>query len=79
MDVDPVDFSSDVGRVRALIPDVDKVIIDDSPDPKYIFSDVHLQSFLSLYTFDEDPPSVHVTRAAADAVEALAASEAYVS
>lgn len=71
MDVSPVDFSSDVGRVRALIPDVDKVIIDDSPDAKYIFSDVHIQAFLSLYSVDEDAPSVHIKRAAADAVEAL--------
>jgi len=79
MDESPVDFSSDIGKVRALIPDVDRVDLNDTGELNYIFSDAHLQALLGLYRPVDDAPSAHIKRAAADAVAALAASEAYVS
>lgn len=79
MDVTPVDFSSDIGKVRALIPDVEQVDFDSTGTAAYLFSDQHLGAFLSLHDTDPDIPSLHILRAAADACEAVGMSEALVS
>lgn len=79
MDENPIDYSSDLGKVRVLIPDTDQINQDDSGEDKYIFSDAQINAFLSLYSYSEDAPSVHIKRAAADAIDALGTSEAYIS
>lgn len=72
-DIHPVDFSTPIGQVRSLIPDVE--LLEDPADlgaePSYIFSDAHLQSYLVL---SRD----NVYRAAAIACNALATSEALI-
>lgn len=68
----PVDYSTDVGKVRALIPDVEEVDFRKDGDPSYLFDDDQLEALLAV---SDD----NVRRAAADAVEALATSEAYIS
>lgn len=70
-----VDFTTPVGKVRALIPDIEEVDWEDTGEVSYLFSDEHISAFISLH--DEDSPGLH--RAAADAVEALATSEAMIS
>lgn len=70
-DVYPVDYSSAVGRVRKLIPDVRLV------DGEYIFTDEELESFiLDEYVagYDE-PPVFQLWRAAAMAMIAIANDE----
>lgn len=69
-----VDFSTPVGQVRALIPDIEKVPNPNDPygNPEYIFADDHLEAFLGLNDGD-------VYLAAADACEALGTSEAYIA
>lgn len=79
MDATPVDFTSPVGKVRALIPDVEQVDFNGTGTLAYLFSDSHLESFLSLYTADEDVPAVQILQAAAHACEAVGMSEALVS
>ena len=68
-----IDFSTDVARVRGLIPDIEE--LPNSADPsgpvEFIFSDPHLQSFLDL-----NGGSVRL--AAADACEVLGLSEALI-
>lgn len=77
-DVYPPDFTSDLGKVRALIPDVEKVDFTGEGIPTYIFSDAHLDSLLSMY---ENRPSLTgmIKRTAADALTAIAVSEALIS
>lgn len=70
-----IDYSTPVGKVRALIPDVDQVDYNDDGEPTYLFTDEQLQVYIDLH--GEDSPGLH--RAAADAVEALGTSEAYIS
>lgn len=79
LNVWPVDFSSDIGKVRALIPDVDQVDFNETGTPSYIFDDAHLATLLGLYGTNEDAPRVPILRAAADACEALAVSEVLIS
>lgn len=71
-DVWPPDFSTTVGSIRALIPDVEQVDYSGEGTPEYMFSDAHL---LSLYRIasGEDPSRLY--RAAASALRALAVSE----
>lgn len=84
-DVSPPDFSTAVGKVRALIPDIDQVDWERDGNASYIFSDSHLEGLLSLYPPIENPDdvdyksTVHIRRAAADAVDAIATSEALIS
>lgn len=80
-DVTPVDYTSDVGRIRKLIPDIRQI-----PDPKdpagpvsYIWSDAALQSFIDdelPTTWDESlsnpAPRATIYRAAAMAMVATA-------
>jgi hypothetical protein len=68
------DFSTPITKVRALIPDIER--LDNPSDPtlpaEYLFSDQHLQTFLDLF---ED----NVFLAAAQALDTLASSEALIS
>lgn len=59
-----IDFETDLGRVRLLIADLD----EDAP----IFTDLHLEGYLSL-----NAGSVY--RAAADALDAMATTDALMS
>jgi hypothetical protein len=67
-DVTPPDYSTAVGQVRLLIPDVEQL----GDTPAYLFSDPQIQAFISLY-------SNNVKRAAAQAKLVLATSEALIN
>lgn len=73
-DIYPPDYSTAVGQVRLLIPDVEQLenTQDPSATPAYIFNDPQIQAFLSLY-------SNNVKRAAAQAKLVLATSEALIN
>lgn len=70
-----IDYSTPLGKLRALIPDVEEVDWEDTGEVSYLFTDEQLQAYLSLHS--ETSPGIH--RAAADAVGALATSEALIS
>lgn len=84
-DIMPPDFNSSVGKVRALIPDVEQVDWENDGNASYMFTDNHLEGLLSLYPAIENPDAadytstVHIRRAAADAVDAIATSEVLIS
>ncbi|WP_396179973.1 hypothetical protein [Flavobacterium sp.] len=73
-DVTPPDYSTAIGQVRLLIPDVEQ--LDNLADPTaaaaYLFNDSQIQAFLTLY-------SNNVKRAAAQAKLVLATSEALIN
>lgn len=73
-DITPPNYSTALGQVRLLIPDVEQ--LDDPRDPEatpsYIFNDAQIQAFLVLY-------SDNVKRAAAQAKLVLATSEALIN
>jgi len=73
-DVSPPDYSTVIGQIRLLIPDVEQ--LEDPADPtataQYIFSDGQIQAFATLY-------SNSVKRAAAQAKLTLATSEALIN
>jgi hypothetical protein len=73
-DIVPPNYSTAIGQVRLLIPDVEQ--LENTADPSvadaYIFSDAQIQAFLSLY-------SDNVKRAAAQAKLVLATSEALIN
>jgi hypothetical protein len=73
-DVTPPDYSTAVGQVRLLIPDVEQLsnLADPTASPAYIFNDSQIQAFLTLY-------SNNVKRAAAQAKLVLATSEALIN
>jgi hypothetical protein len=79
MSVYPPDYESDVGKIRALIPDVERVDQDDTGEVNYLFEDEHLLAILAVQRQVEGAPMARLRRAAADAVDALATSEAYIS
>lgn len=72
-DITPPDYSTAIGQVRLLIPDVEQLdnLQDLTQAPAYIFSDAQIQAFLSLY-------SDNVKKAAAQAKLVLATSEALI-
>lgn len=72
VDVFPPDFSTTVGRIRALIPDVEQVDYSDEGKPEYMFSDAHLEN---LYAIASGSDPARLYRAAASALRALAVSE----
>lgn len=79
-DIFPPDYGSSVGLVRALIPDVEQVDWEHDGNASYLFTDQHIQGLLALNgAAATDYSSWHVKRAAADAVDALAVSEALIS
>lgn len=73
-DVTPPDYSTVIGQIRLLIPDVEQ--LEDPADPTasaaYIFNDSQIQAFATLY-------SNSVKRAAAQAKLTLATSEALIN
>jgi hypothetical protein len=77
-DVFPPDYDSELGMVRALIPDVEQQDFNAEGDPNYLFRDAHLNAYLSLYG-SALVPVARIKRAAADALAAIAVSEALVS
>ena len=70
----PPDYTTAVGQVRLLVPDVEQ--LGDTADPTataaYLFNDSQIQAFLSLY-------SNNIKRAAAQAKLVLATSEALIN
>jgi len=73
-DLTPPDYSTAVGQVRLLIPDVEQLdnLADPSAAASYIFNDSQVQAFLALY-------SNNVKRAAAQAKLVLATSESLIN
>lgn len=71
-DVFPPDFSSVIGQIRALIPDVEQVDYADNGTAEYMFADAHLRG---LYSIAMGEGSAKIYRAAASALRALAVSE----
>lgn len=73
-DLFPPDYSTAIGQVRLLVPDVEQLEnpADTTADAEYIFSDAQIQAFLSLY-------GGNVKRAAAQAKLVLATSEALIN
>lgn len=73
-DVNPPDYTTAVGQVRLLIPDVEQLgdLAVPANQAAYIFSDPQIQAFLSLY-------SNNVKRAAAQAKLVLSTSEALIN
>lgn len=71
-DVFPPDFSSVVGRIRALIPDVEQADYSGEGNPEYMFSDAHLEN---LHAIAHGSGHARLYRAAASALRALAVSE----
>lgn len=73
-DLFPPDYSTVIGQIRLLIPDVEQ--LEDPADPtataQYIFNDSQIQAFATLY-------SNSVKRAAAQAKLTLATSEALIN
>lgn len=73
-DVTPPNYSTTIGQVRLLIPDVEQ--LDDLANPsaaaEYIFNDAQIQAFLSMN-------KNNVKRSAAQAKLTLATSEALIN
>lgn len=73
-DVTPPDYSTVIGQIRLLIPDVEQ--LEDLANPSnadaYLFNDSQIQAFATLY-------SNNVKRAAAQAKLVLATSEALIN
>lgn len=85
-DVTPPNYGTAVGKVRALIPDIEQVDWESDGNASYIFSDNHLEGLLALYGVTSGSCTTtgaeitwKVRSAAADAVEAIAVSEALIS
>lgn len=70
----PADFTTVVGQIRLLIPDIEQLdnLAVPSDPAAYIFSDAQIQAFASLY-------SNNVKKAAAQAKLVLATSEALIN
>lgn len=72
-DVTPPDYSTVIGQIRLLIPDVEQ--LEDLADPtaadSYLFNDSQIQAFATLY-------ANNVKRAAAQAKLVLATSESLI-
>lgn len=73
-DITPPDYTTAVGQVRLLIPDVEQLsdLANPANPASYVFNDSQIQAFLSLYTNN-------VKRAAAQAKLVLATSEALIN
>lgn len=78
-DIYPIDYTSDVGRIRKYIPDVIQ-----APDPKdpdgpvsFIWSDDQLKSFLADEWMEPSiaAPTQNILRAAAWAITGIASNE----
>ena len=74
LDEYPPDYSTVIGQIRLLIPDVEQLenLADPTATAAYLFNDDQIQAFASLY-------SNNVKRAAAQAKLVLATSEALIN
>lgn len=61
-----------VQQVRDMIPDIEEIDWDDTGESSFLFTDAQIETYLSI---NKD----NVKRATADAIEALATSEALIS
>lgn len=77
-DIFPPDFSTELGQLRALIPDIEQVDFENVGDPAYLFTDAHLNAYLSMYR-SALSTTARIKRAASDALTAIAVSEALIS
>lgn len=75
-DIYPPDFTTDIGRVRALVPDVEQTDFSGAGVPEYIFSDAHLTALVATSRGTGNP---RILRAAASAIRAIAVSEGLIS
>jgi uncharacterized protein YpbB len=73
-DVTPPDYSTAIGQVRLLIPDVEQLDnpADVSAAAEYLFNDSQIQAFVTMYASS-------IKRAAAQAKLVLATSEALIN
>jgi hypothetical protein len=73
-DITPPDYTTPIGQVRLLIPDVEQLdnLQDQSAPASYLFNDAQIQALVVLY-------SNNVKRAAAQAKLILATSEALIN
>jgi hypothetical protein len=73
-DVSPPDYSTVIGQIRLLVPDVEQLanLADPTATAAFIFTDAQIQAFATLY-------SNNVKRAAAQAKLVLATSEALIN
>jgi len=73
-DVSPPDYSTVIGQIRLLVPDVEQLANLSNPATAaaFIFSDAQIQAFATMY-------SNNVKRAAAQAKLVLATSEALIN
>lgn len=73
-DTYPPDYSTVIGQIRLLIPDVEQLdnLADPTASASYLFNDSQVQAFATLY-------SNNVKRAAAQAKLVLATSEALIN
>jgi hypothetical protein len=73
-DITPPNYSTAIGQVRLLIPDVEQLdnLADPSAAAEYIFNDAQIQAFLSMN-------KNNVKRSAAQAKLTLATSEALIN
>lgn len=73
-DVTPPDYSTAIGQVRLLIPDVEQLAnpANVSADAEYLFNDSQIQAFITMYASS-------IKRAAAQAKLVLATSEALIN
>jgi hypothetical protein len=73
-DITPPDYSTTIGQVRLLIPDVEQLenLQDLTQPAEYIFNDSQIQAFLSIY-------SDNIKLAAAQAKLVLATSETLIN
>lgn len=73
-DIYPPEYSTVVGQIRLLIPDVEQLdnLADPTAEPAYVFDDHQIQAFATLY-------ADNVKRAAAQAKLVLATSEALIN
>lgn len=70
-DIVPPDYGTDVGKLRALIPDSEQLPDENGNNAAYIFSDDHLNVYLGLN-------SGNIRLAAADALEVLGTTEGFI-
>lgn len=82
MDIYPVDYTTDVGRVRKYIPDIQRFSDPKDPTspPEYMWSDDSIQSFLDddlppLWQTGIPAPRSAIWRAAANIMIATANNE----
>ncbi|MFB7858786.1 hypothetical protein [Rhodococcus qingshengii] len=71
-DIYPPEYTTERGRVRALIPDVEQVDFSAQGVPEYIFSDAHIDAFLSV---SRGGTTARIKRAAAKGMRAIGNSE----